>query len=117
MKTSSWRLYQGPGRISISRYAPHVVPLQPGLRAEEAPPRPEDLIVVWDHAKRGYRSIPVEGLAELRIDGGRLEVCNGAAAELSASARQPDGKRLPRRGRPLRHRRRAPENARRRPPR
>lgn len=29
----------------------------------------EDLIVVWDHGKRGYRSIPVEGLTELRLNG------------------------------------------------
>jgi hypothetical protein len=26
MKTSSWRLYQGPGRISISRFAPRSAP-------------------------------------------------------------------------------------------
>lgn len=28
----------------------------------------DDLIVVWDHHKRGYRSIPVEGLTQLRFD-------------------------------------------------
>lgn len=26
MKTSSWRLYTGPGRVSISRFAPSVAP-------------------------------------------------------------------------------------------
>ena len=26
MKTSSWRLYQGPGRVSISRFAPRAAP-------------------------------------------------------------------------------------------
>jgi hypothetical protein len=39
----------------------------------------DDLIVVWDHHKRGYRSIPVEGLTELRIDDETLQVRNGAA--------------------------------------
>jgi hypothetical protein len=33
----------------------------------------DDLLVVWDHHKRAYRSIPVDGLTELRIDG-RVEV-------------------------------------------
>jgi hypothetical protein len=29
----------------------------------------DDLLVVWDHHQRGYRSIPVDGLTELRING------------------------------------------------
>jgi hypothetical protein len=33
-----------------------------------------DLITVWDHHKRGYRSLPVDGLSELRIDGRVEEV-------------------------------------------
>ena len=38
----------------------------------------DDLIVVWDHHQRGYRSIPVEGLRQLRIDGAILPVRSGA---------------------------------------
>jgi hypothetical protein len=34
----------------------------------------DDLIVVWDDHKQAWRSIPVEGLLELRIDGEDLEV-------------------------------------------
>jgi len=34
----------------------------------------DDLIVVWDDHKHAYRSIPVEGLRELRINGEQLEI-------------------------------------------
>ena len=34
----------------------------------------DDLITVWDHHKRGYRTIPVDGLSELRINGRVEEV-------------------------------------------
>jgi hypothetical protein len=36
----------------------------------------DDLIVVWDDHKQAYRSIPVEGLLELRIDGEELKVAH-----------------------------------------
>jgi len=34
----------------------------------------DSLIVVWDQDKHAWRSIPVEGLTELRIDGVTFEV-------------------------------------------
>lgn len=34
----------------------------------------DNLIVVWDDHKKAYRSIPVEGLVQLRIDGKCEEV-------------------------------------------
>ena len=34
----------------------------------------DDLIVVWDDHKKAYRSIPVDGLVEIRIDGKSEEV-------------------------------------------
>lgn len=46
----------------------------------------DDLIVVWDHHKRGYRSIPVEGLTQLRIDGRVEEVRSSGSRAMEMAA-------------------------------